>query len=138
MLTAGILASQNDVPLYTIRHYTRIGLLRPSRHSQNGYRVYQPADATRLRFIKSAKALGFTLTEIAHILGEAKQGNSPCPMVRQIIVRRIEENRRKIQELKLLQHKMEKSLGEWSEMEDSMPNGDSICSLIEAVAEIER
>ncbi|MFN2393382.1 MAG: MerR family DNA-binding protein, partial [Pyrinomonadaceae bacterium] len=89
-------------------------------------------------FIKSAKALGFTLTEIAHILDEAKHGNSPCPLVREIIVYHIEENKRKIQELKLLQRKMEKSLNDWSNMEDSMPNGESVCHLIESVAEIEK
>lgn len=137
-MTAGILAKESDVPLYTVRHYTRIGLLRPSRHPRNGYKVYQHSDATKLRFIKSAKALGFTLTEIAHILDKAKHGNSPCPMVREIIVHHIEENKRKIQELKSLQRKMEKSLNDWSNMKDSMPNGESVCHLIESVAEIEK
>ena len=138
MMTAGILAKESDVPLYTVRHYTRIGLLRPARHPRNGYKVYQHSDATKLRFIKSTKALGFTLTEIAQILDEAKYGNSPCPMVREIIVHHIKENKRKIQELKLLQRKMEKSLHDWSDMEDSMPNGESVCHLIESVAEIEK
>jgi DNA-binding transcriptional MerR regulator len=137
MMTAGVLAKESDVPLYTVRHYTRIGLLRPSRHPRNGYKVYQHSDATKLRFIKSAKALGFTLSEIAQILDEAKHGNSPCPMVREIIIRHIEENRRKIQEFKLLQRKMEKALGDWSSLKDSMPNGNSVCHLIESVAKTE-
>ena len=134
MITAGILAKQTKVPLFTVRHYTRIGLLRPSRNPANGYKVYQPSDATRLRFIKSAKALGFTLTEIAQFLDEAKHGKSPCPMVRDIIVRHIEENRRKIRELQQLQRKMEKSLKDWEDLEDSMPTGESVCHLIESVA----
>jgi MerR family Zn(II)-responsive transcriptional regulator of zntA len=137
MMTAGILAKQTDVPLYTVRHYTRIGLLRPSRHPGNGYKVYHPSDAAKLRFIKSAKALGFTLTEIAQFLDEAKHGKSPCPMVREIIVRHIAENRRKIKELQLLQKKMENSLKDWEQLEDSMPNGESVCHLIESVTEIE-
>jgi DNA-binding transcriptional MerR regulator len=136
MMTAGVLAKKSDVPLFTVRHYTRIGLLRPSRDLSNGYKVYHTSDVTRLRFIKSAKALGFTLTEIAHILDEAKHGNSPCPMVRDIIVRHIEENRRKIKELQSLQKKMEKSLRDWENLEDSMPNGMSVCHLIESVGEI--
>ena len=134
-MTGSVLAKQAAVPLYTVRYYTRIGLLKPSRNPSNGYKMYYPADKTRLRFIIAAKELGFTLHEIEQILDEAKHGNSPCPMVREIVTRRIDENRRKIAELKKLQQKMQKSLGEWSAMENSMPNGDSICHLIESVAE---
>ena len=134
MMTATVLANQSDVSLYTVRHYTRIGLLKPSRNSQNNYKLYQPSDAVRVRFIKAAGNLGFSLSEIADILKEAKHGNSPCPMVREIIVRRIEENERKIKQMQRLQRRMKGSLTEWSKMENSMPNGDSVCHLIESVA----
>ena len=40
MLTAGTLARKTDLPVHTVRRYTRIGLLRPSRNSQNNYKVY--------------------------------------------------------------------------------------------------
>lgn len=135
MMTATVLARQSDVTLYTVRHYTRIGLLKPSRNTQNNYKLYQPSDAVRVRFIKAAGNLGFSLSEIADILKEAKHGNSPCPMVRDIIVRRIEENERKINAMQELQRKMEKSLKDWAKMENSMPNGDSVCHLIESVGE---
>ncbi|MCY7347757.1 MAG: MerR family DNA-binding protein [Pyrinomonadaceae bacterium] len=136
MLTAGVLAKQTDVPLFTVRHYTRIGLLKPKRNLHNGYKIYQPSDETRLRFVVAAKALGFTLHEISDILGEAKEGNSPCPMVREIIERRIEENRRKIKEMQKLQRKMENALQDWKQMKNSMPDGKSVCHLIESVGEI--
>lgn len=136
MMTANVLAKKADVPIYTVRHYTKIGLLKPSRHPRNGYKVYQFSDATRLRFIMAAKDLGFTLGEISQILDEAKHGNSPCPMVRDIVKSRIEENKRKIRELQKLQKKMEAALDDWREMENSMPNGDSVCHLIETVAEM--
>ncbi len=136
MMTATVLARQSDVSLYTVRHYTRIGLLKPIRNWQNNYKVYQPSDAVRVRFIQAAKNLGFSLAEVADILDEAKHGNSPCPLVREIIVRRIDENRRKIKEMQKLQRKMENSLKDWSKMKNSMPNGDSVCHLIESVGEI--
>jgi DNA-binding transcriptional MerR regulator len=136
MITANILAKKSNVSLFTVRHYTRIGLLKPSRNTSNGYKIYQPSDTTRLRLIVAAKALGFTLHEIAEILDEAVRGNSPCPLVREIIERRIEENRRKIEELKKLQKKMENALKDWKQMDNSMPNGDSVCHLIESVAEV--
>ena len=137
-MTGSVLAKRAEVPLFTVRYYTRIGLLKPSRQPSNGYKIYQPSDATRLRFIVAAKELGFTLAEISQILGEAKHGNSPCPMVREIVERRIEENKRKIEELKQLQKKMKRALADWSEMENAMPNGDSVCHLIESVAEMQK
>lgn len=136
MMTANTLAKKTEVPIYTVRHYTKIGLLKPRRDPRNGYKVYEFSDATRLRFIMAAKDLGFTLAEISHILEEAKHGNSPCPMVREIIKTRIEENQQKIRELKKLQKKMENALEDWQEMKNSMPNGDSVCHLIESVAEM--
>jgi MerR family Zn(II)-responsive transcriptional regulator of zntA len=135
MITASVLAKKTDVPLFTIRHYTRIGLLHPARNTQNNYKLYQPSDAVRLRFIVAAKDLGFTLAEITQILEKAEHGKSPCPMVREIIVHRIEENKRKIKDLQKLQKKMEKSLGDWNNLKDSMPDGTSVCHLIESVVE---
>ncbi len=136
MMTANILARKSDVSLYTVRHYTRIGLLKPSRNWQNNYKVYQPADEVRVRFIQAAKNLGFSLAEVGNILNEAKHGSSPCPLVREIIVRRIDENRRKISEMQKLQRKMERALKDWATMKNSMPTGDTVCHLIESVGEI--
>ncbi|MBX7174199.1 MAG: MerR family DNA-binding protein [Pyrinomonadaceae bacterium] len=135
MFTASILAKKTNLPIYTVRHYTRIGLLQPIKNSQNGYKEYRPSDATRLKFIVAAKDLGFTLAEINHILAQAETGNSPCPSVRKIIVHHIEENKRKIKELQNLQKKMEKALTDWQQLQNSVPNGDSICYLIESVGE---
>jgi len=134
MLTASVLAKNLDVPIFTVRYYTRIGLLHPHKQTSNGYKVYQPSDATRLKFILSAKDLGFTLAEITQILDKAEHGESPCPSVRKIIVHHIEENKRKMRELQKLQKKMENALKEWENLSDSMPNGTSVCHLIESVA----
>lgn len=135
MFTASHLAYKANVPVYTVRHYTRIGLLHPIRNSSNNYKLYQPSDAVRLKFIMAAKDLGFTLAEITQILDKAEHGESPCPSVRKIIVQHIAENKRKIKELQKLQKKMENALHDWDGMQDSMPNGTSVCSLIESVAE---
>lgn len=134
-MTAAVLAKQSDVSLYTVRHYTRIGLLKPARNLQNNYKIYQPSDAARVRFIQAAKNLGFSLAEVADVLTEAKHGKSPCPLVREIIVRRIEENRRQIKEMQKLQRKMENALKDWAKMKNAMPNGDSVCHLIESVGD---
>lgn len=135
MFTANILAKEAEVSVYTVRHYTRIGLLQPRKDSANGYKIYKSADVVRLKFISTAKNLGFTLSEITDILNKAEHGESPCPSVRKIIVRHIEENRRKIKALQKLQKKMENALADWENLADSLPDGNSVCRLIESVSE---
>ena len=64
----GELARQADVAIDTVRYYERLGLLPPPLRETSGYRRYQPDDVGRLRFIRRAKALGFTLDEIRALL----------------------------------------------------------------------
>lgn len=116
-----------------VRYYTRIGLLRPRRDPGNNYRLYTEGDARRLRFISRAKSLGYTLAEIRQILHHSAGGESPCPLVREIIQRRIVENRRRIQRELALQERMERALAQWAEMPDGIPDGDSVCRLIESL-----
>lgn len=137
MMTAAVLAKRTNTPIYTIRHYTRIGLLKPSRDLRNGYKIYKPADTDRLKFINAAKDLGFTLAEIDEILRNAIHGDSPCPMVREIVEKRIEENQKKIREMKRLQKRLETAAEMWKTMENSEPDGHSVCRLIESFADSE-
>lgn len=70
-LTIGKLAAAEGVSVETVRFYQRRGLLtEPQRHG-GGYREYSADDQARLRFIRRARALGFTVSEIADLLGPA-------------------------------------------------------------------
>ncbi|HVI26654.1 MAG TPA: heavy metal-responsive transcriptional regulator [Xanthomonadaceae bacterium] len=64
----GELAKQAGIGVDTVRHYEREGLLPAARRLASGYRDYAPGDLRRLRFIRRAKALGFTLPEIRELL----------------------------------------------------------------------
>jgi MerR family Zn(II)-responsive transcriptional regulator of zntA len=118
-----------------VRYYTRIGLLEPSRDPSNGYKRFSHRDLRRLRFIRQAKRLGFSLSEIAEILGHAERSESPCPRVRQILESRIRENGRRLLELMALQERMERALARWNEMPDGVPDGHTVCHLIESIEE---
>lgn len=135
MMTASVLAKRAEVPLFTVRYYTRIGLLKPSRDLRNGYKVYKSSDRDRLTFISAAKELGFTLAEIEEILNHAVHGDSTCPMVRDVVEKRIEENKEKIRELKRLQKRLEAAAEMWKKMKNSDPDGHSVCRLIESFTE---
>ena len=126
------LARLCKVPADTVRHYTRIGLLKPDRDPVNGYYQYRISDSRRLDFIKKAKSLGYSLKEIEHILAESRKGKSPCPLVRELISQRIQENRAHLEQLMELQLRMENALTSWEKMPDGVPNGESICHLIES------
>lgn len=132
MLTVNELAIQANAPAHVVRYYTQIGLLQPSGQQANGYRLFSSSDAGRLRFIRMAKNLGFTLNEIKEITRHADMGESPCEDVRRIIQDHIEENRVKIREMQNLQERMEQALGRWESMPDGVPDGHSICHLIES------
>ncbi len=64
----GELAHRADVNIDTVRYYERQGLLPAPQRLVSGYRNYEQPDVARLRFVRRAKALGFTLVEIRELL----------------------------------------------------------------------
>jgi MerR family copper efflux transcriptional regulator len=67
-MTIGRFAKATGVNIDTIRYYERNGLIPEPVRRASGYREYRTADVERLRFILRAKALGFTLAEVAELL----------------------------------------------------------------------
>lgn len=70
-LTIGKLAAAEGVGVETVRFYQRRGLLVQPERQGSGYREYSDADRWRLAFIRRARLLGFTLSEIGDLLGPA-------------------------------------------------------------------
>ncbi len=130
------LANKAGVPAYVVRYYAQIGLLMPSRDADNGYRQFSTKDIYRVRFIRRAKLLGFKLSDIRRILGHADQGQSPCPEVRETIRQRAIENRNRLLELNALQSRIESAVEVWETMPDQPPSHESLCRLIDSVAEM--
>jgi len=129
------LARQAGVTAETVRHYTREGLLHPQRHPDNGYQLFGQHDLERLRFIQRARTLGFSVVEIRDILDHADHGDSPCPMVRDLLASRLPQIRERIRALESLASRMEQALAAWQEMPDATPDGHSLCRLIESFPE---
>jgi len=129
------LARAAGVTPETVRHYTRQTLLRPQRDPDNGYQLFDQRDLERLRFIQRARTLGFSLKEIADILEQADQGDSPCPLVRDLLAARLPQIHARIRELQALADRMERAMNDWSQLPDGTPDGHSICRLIEQTPE---
>ncbi|MFC7369751.1 MerR family transcriptional regulator [Vreelandella zhaodongensis] len=129
------LARHGSVTAETVRHYTREGLLAPTRHPDNGYQLFSTTDLERLHFIQRARKLGFSVAEIRDILAHADQGDSPCPLVRDLLINRLPQIHARIAELEALAHRMEQALESWQDMPDGTPDGHSLCRLIESFPE---
>jgi DNA-binding transcriptional MerR regulator len=71
-LTIGKFAAAGGVSVETVRFYQRKGLIALPERRASGFREYSPGDQWRLAFIRRARSLGFTLGEIADLLGPAE------------------------------------------------------------------
>ena len=126
------LAKVLSVSAETIRFYTRKGYLSPAKSPSNGYKEYNPKDQSRMRFILSARALGFTVADIGEILTVADKKHTPCPIVRLLIEQRLLETEAQFMETKKLRDRMRNAVREWNGLPDTEPTGDMICHLIDA------
>jgi DNA-binding transcriptional MerR regulator len=131
MKTVTEIARRFNVSADTIRHYTKLGLLSPERDTNNGYRRYGVQQERRLRFLLSAKRLGFNLKDVREILDMTMSGDTPCPLVRKLIDNRLEAVQEEMRDAHKLMARMESATSGWRDLPDRAPSGESICHLIE-------
>lgn len=86
----------------TLRYYEKIKLLRPVTRTPSGLRVYDERDLSRLRFILRAKAMNFSLDEIARLLEMREDPQHARDEVRELTHRKLEVVARHMKELKTL------------------------------------
>src|SRR5260221_3453877 len=98
-LHIGQLAKLAGVRPDTVRFYERGGLLVRLERSTAGYRIYDEAAVKRLRFVKQAQALGFSLDEIRRILNLRGRGRETCRCVIEMAEASLTETEEKLEEL---------------------------------------
>ncbi|MBI2497836.1 MAG: heavy metal-responsive transcriptional regulator [Opitutae bacterium] len=108
-MTIGELAKKAGVNAQTIRYYEREGLL-PEAHRwpDSGYRDYDKDALAQLRFIRSAKDLGFTLREIKELLEMRVLPGESCVEVRQMIGAKLADLDRRMSEMRRLRRTLVK------------------------------
>jgi len=98
-LTIGQVARLTNVEAGTLRYYEREGLLADPPRGASGYRHYSPETVARVRFIRRAKWLGFSLSEIRELLKINDAPGSTCADARELAEAKLAEIERKIGEL---------------------------------------
>ena len=105
-MTVGQLAEQAGVNIETVRYYERRGLLPEPARTGSGYRRYEPEAVTRLRFIKRAQGLGFTLQDIEELLALRVRHERTCETVGLKTRDKIALVRQKIRELRAIERSL--------------------------------
>jgi DNA-binding transcriptional MerR regulator len=93
------LSQRTGVAAKTIRYYESIGIMPPPQRGTNNYREYTPVAVERLRFIVSARSLGFSLSDIGEFLVARDAGTLPCKRVLNSFDDRIKDIDRRIADL---------------------------------------
>jgi MerR family mercuric resistance operon transcriptional regulator/MerR family gold-responsive transcriptional activator of gol and ges genes len=92
-------ATAVGVNIQTVRYYERMNLLKPTARRPSGYRLYRDEEIRRLRFIKNAQTLGFTLREITDLLNLRVRSSAHCGAVQQKAQEKLVQVERKVRDL---------------------------------------
>ena len=123
-LLVGELAARCGVSSDTIRHYESLGVIGRASRGANGYRRFPPQAADRVRLVRRALAIGFTLEEIARIFRRREAGQAPCREVRALASGKLSELRRRIEELCALRDELATIIERWDERLAETPEGE--------------
>ena len=105
-LTIGRVAAAEGVNVETIRYYQRRGLLEEPTKPPGGYRDYSTQMVKRIRFIKRAQALGFTLEDVSGLLQLSNK--NACAKTRELAARKLALIQEKLSELAIMRDALAK------------------------------
>lgn len=108
--TISQLAVAADVPASTIRYYERIGLVEPEGRSAGNYRLYSRVSLDRLKFIKAAQAIGFTLDDTRALLADESGSPPSCGAVQGLLKDRLADVENRLKDLRHVRKVLKVSL----------------------------
>ena len=132
-LRSGELAREAGVSTDTLRHYERKGVLAAPQRSANGYRVYPASALERVRLVRRALCVGFTLDELASILRERDSGRAPCRQVRKMAAAKLASIEERLSEMLSVRDELKALLGDWDRRLTRTPEGQR-AALLDALA----
>jgi DNA-binding transcriptional MerR regulator len=131
---SGELARIAGVSSDTLRHYERVGVLPRPPRTGGGYRRYPPEALERVRMVRQALAVGFSLPELARFLKARERGGVPCREVRALAATKLEIMERQLCDLKDMRNRVRTMLKDWDKRLASTPRGKR-AGLLDSLAE---
>ena len=122
----GQIARSAGVHVETIRYYQRIGLINLPKKPHRGVRSYNDDDFRRLRFIRRAQRLGFSLEDIRALLDLS---SSDCQQVQELAEQKLKLVKGKLKELRKIQSALTKTIQECAKREKP-----ESCPIIESLS----
>jgi DNA-binding transcriptional MerR regulator len=112
-MSIGELAKAAGVSPDTLRHYERKGVLPRAVRLPNAYRQFPSVALDRVLLVRRALSLGFTIDELARILGVKERGGAPCRQVRDLAAKKLSEIEQRLQEIRTLRREFQTLLKDW-------------------------
>ena len=126
----GELSQATGVAVRTIRFYEERGLLPDPGRSDSGYRRYSEDAVAVLRFVRSAKAAGLTLSEIQSILRVRQGGNQPCAHTVELLEAKLEDIDKRLLELREMRADVVRLVARSETLDPAACGPESICQVI--------
>ena len=122
-LRSGELAALGGISPDTLRHYERMKLLPVPPRSSGNYRLYPPEAVERVRLIRHALAVGFSLPELAKILKVRDKDGAPCREVKRLLDEKLQAMEEQIRDLVAMRDHLRTILTDWDERLTQTPEG---------------
>jgi DNA-binding transcriptional MerR regulator len=134
-LRSAALARLAGVSVDTLRHYENKGLLAAPPRTPSGYREYPPEALGRVRLVRRAVALGFTLDELARVFAVRDRGGAPCRSVRALAQSKLATIEARLAALAEARDLMQAVLARWDDLLAAAPPGGR-AGLLDALEDV--
>lgn len=113
VMSIGEAAVASGVTAKMIRHYEDMRLIPEASRTLAGYRMYSDKDVHILRFVRRARSLGFSIKQIADLLGLWRDQSRSSAKVKALALQHIAELERKIAEMQTMKTELERLARCW-------------------------
>jgi len=111
-IAIGKLAEIASTKVQTVRYYEEIGLIQPFSRTEGGHRLYGPEGASRLKFIRHSRELGFGIEEIRSLLDLSDHPETSCSAADAIARAQLEQVEIRLEKLKALRQELKRMVEE--------------------------
>ena len=126
----GELARRTGLTTKTLRFYEHAGVLAQPARGPSGYRDYDEAALTRLRFVRAAQSAGLTLTEVRDIIAIRENNGPPCSHVVAVLDRHFDDLQVRIKELTAMRNEVRGLRERANTLDPANCSDDDICHVI--------